>query len=81
MQLWQQVLAPPHFQPQNFPPLPPDSLPLPRAALAKAGARAASSSGVGGGCCGGGGVLEGTTGGGDDGGDGSLALDKGFTTA
>ena len=39
------------------------------------------SCGVGGGCCGGGGILEGTTGGGDDGGDGSLALDKGFTTA
>jgi len=31
MRLYQQVLAPPHFQPQNFPPLPPDSLPLPRA--------------------------------------------------
>jgi hypothetical protein len=31
MQFWQQMLAPPHFQPQNFPPLPPDSLPLPRA--------------------------------------------------
>ena len=28
MQFWQQVPAPPHFQPQNSPPLPPDSLPL-----------------------------------------------------